>query len=69
MFDVHKMKYSLSKKKMEVYNGVTLYLYNGVFVKIRFVLVGFCITIYIYRYGEMKCFNTYKKYFFNGCKN
>lgn len=54
---------------MEVYNGVTLYLYNGVFVKIRFVLVGFCITIYIYRYGEMKCFNTYKKYFFNGCKN
>lgn len=29
----------------------------------------FCITIYIYRYGEMKCFNTYKKYFFNGCKN
>lgn len=41
MFDVHKMKYSLSKKKMEVYNGVTLYLYNGVFVKIRFVLVGF----------------------------
>lgn len=37
---------------MEVYNVVTLYFYYSVFVKIHCVLVGFCITIYIYRYKE-----------------